>query len=102
MNKKIQIIIPCYNEEKNIDSLLQAVEEHLLGTGYQFEFLFVDDGSTDGTFKKIQHFTKIRSDVKLIRLSRNFGKEAGIKIGLDIVMVMLQFLWMLIFSIRLT
>lgn len=76
---KISIVIPCYNEEESIRSLIQQL--NLLQTKMDyvnFEFLFVDDGSNDKTLQIIQEFNHL----KYISFSRNFGKEAAMYAGL--------------------
>jgi len=80
--KRLQILIPCHNEEENIDQIVIEIERFLAPLPYHYEFLFIDDGSTDNTFEKIRLLTDKRSDVKVIKFSRNFGKEAAIAAGL--------------------
>ncbi len=77
----ISIIVPCYNEEASIEIFLKEIRR--VETGMQerynesFEYIFVDDGSTDGTLEILK-----RSGVRYISFSRNFGKEAGLYAGL--------------------
>ncbi len=77
----ISIIVPCYNEEATIDIFLKeirSVEDQMRASfNESFEYIFVDDGSTDGTLEILK-----RSGVKYISFSRNFGKEAGLYAGL--------------------
>lgn len=80
--KKIQMVIPCHNEEDNIELVVTELEKCLSILSYSYEFFFVDDGSTDGTFDRISSFSEKRNDVHVIKLSRNFGKEAAIAAGL--------------------
>lgn len=83
--KSILIIIPAYNEEKNIVPMhekLRAVLEALQGR-YLFEILFVNDGSTDGTAKEIEKLSLNDTDVKIIDFSRNFGKEIATTAGIN-------------------
>ena len=85
MNRKkrsIDIIIPCHNEEPNIKSLASEIDRHLSYSGYTYRFLFVDDGSTDNTCSTVKQLSKVRDDIRLVKLSRNFGKEAAIAAGL--------------------
>lgn len=79
--KRISIIIPCYNEEGNIDKLIQSLNKELK-KGYKYEYLFINDGSQDKTLAKIKKHTKDKK-VKYLDFSRNFGKEAAILAGLD-------------------
>lgn len=82
--KKISILIPAYNEEAVLDTLYTR-----LGTlandlkKYDFEFLFVNDGSKDKTLKIIREFADIDTRVSYVNLSRNFGKEIAMIAGLD-------------------
>lgn len=82
--KKITILIPCYNEEKNISLLyphLQFLSEKC--NDYDWEFLFVNDGSKDNTLGEIKKLRVQDPRVSYIDLSRNFGKEAAMLAGID-------------------
>lgn len=79
----ISFIIPAYNEEQNIEVIYDAIKEEMKKQPYyQFEILFIDDGSTDQTLDIIQQQTVFCSEVKYISFTRNFGKEASILAGL--------------------
>jgi len=80
----ISVVVPCYNEEPALEpffAVLTGVAESMKQA--EFEFLFIDDGSKDGTLNKIKELTDRDSRVKYISFSRNFGKEAGIYAGLE-------------------
>jgi dolichol-phosphate mannosyltransferase len=79
MNKKtISICIPCYNEEKNIDITYKKITDVLKKISkYKFEFIFVDNGSSDKTKDKIIKIARKNKLVKGIFLSKNFGPEAS-------------------------
>lgn len=79
---KIGIVIPCYNEEENVDYIVNGVNRYLEPTGYDYEFIFIDDGSSDGTYDKILNLSKEKSNINIIKFSRNFGKEAALTAGL--------------------
>lgn len=81
MNKKIvNIIIPCYNEEKNIKILYKELEKTLIeNNNITFNYVCINDGSTDKTLEKLKEIKKIHT----INFSRNFGKESAILAGLD-------------------
>ena len=84
--KKISIIIPTFNEEGNVEELynqLNSVTKKILN--YQFEFLFVENGSTDNTFEVIQKIKSDDSRIEFVKLSRNFKMDGGISAGLDYV-----------------
>lgn len=82
MDKIIHIIIPCQNEEDNIFHLLDEIDKYIKPVGYNYKYIFIDDGSTDNTYDKISEISKKRVDVTVARLSRNFGKEAAMALGL--------------------
>ncbi|MDR2599846.1 MAG: glycosyltransferase family 2 protein [Oscillospiraceae bacterium] len=78
---KLTLIIPCYNEEDTISDLYREVLD-VLGERYDFEMLFVDDGSRDGTLSKIVKLSESDDRVKYLSFSRNFGKEAAMLAGM--------------------
>ena len=79
---KISLIVPCYNEEESLkpfyDELLRVSSDM---AEYEFEFLFVDDGSKDKTLSVLKDFAKEDERVKYIAFSKNFGKEAAMYAG---------------------
>lgn len=85
MPKLISLIIPVYNEAKNLEPLYQEIDrvwEEKLATNYRLEILFVDDGSKDESAVIISRLAQKDNRVKLIQFSRNFGKEAATSAGL--------------------
>ena len=84
MNKRIDIIIPCYNEEENIKFIIEETDRFIRNLNYEYEFTFVDDGSTDDTYNTIAEIAKTRKDINVIKLSRNFGKEAALRAGIEL------------------
>lgn len=83
--KLVSVIIPCYNEETSIGPFLERIRAVAQGlTNYGFEFLFVDDGSRDGTNAAIVEEAGEDFRVKLVTLSRNFGHQRAITAGLDL------------------
>lgn len=78
----ISIIIPTFNEEKNVHRLLNTVIDVMDEVDCPFEIILIDDGSRDRTCEEIVAFRHTRCEVKLIRLSRNFGKEAALNAGI--------------------
>lgn len=81
--KKITILIPSYNESKNIDLLIQTLNSVISKhEKYQFTYMFVDDGSSDDTVKKLEQCALVDSKIQLIELSRNFGKEVALTAGI--------------------
>jgi len=81
----LSIVIPAYNEEESVAYVLPALHQALDPEGIAFETVFVDDGSTDGTFERIAAICKQERNVRGYRFSRNFGKEAAIWAGLQAV-----------------
>lgn len=81
---KIALIVPAYNEEEALPVFWQAVEPVLQKeNGFLFEYIFVNDGSTDGTLPYLKDLSARNKYVKVISLSRNFGKEAALTAGLN-------------------
>ncbi|OJU88147.1 glycosyltransferase [Candidatus Saccharibacteria bacterium 49-20] len=82
--KTISILIPAYNEAPVLDQLMTRLGNLAQEVkNYDFEFLFVNDGSKDATLEIIKGFADIDPRVSYINLSRNFGKEIGMIAGLD-------------------
>lgn len=81
---KLSLVVPCYNEAENISAFQAAVITAFSGCGYEYEIIFVDDGSTDATLHELRKAYKGQlCPVKVISFSRNFGKEAGLYAGLE-------------------
>lgn len=84
--KTITILIPCYNEENCIDVLYDRLKNVINSlSGYQFEIMLIDDGSSDRTLEIMQELHARDAIVSYISLSRNFGKENAMLAGLDYV-----------------
>jgi glycosyltransferase involved in cell wall biosynthesis len=83
MKKKLSVVIPAYNEEKNICFLISELVRTLRSTKYDFEFILVDDGSKDNTLNEIKVQSEIHHNVFFIELSKNFGKDYALKSGID-------------------
>ena len=81
---KISIIVPCFNEEAVIENYFEELTNSTSTLDdYCFEFIFIDDGSTDKTLEKLINISKDNKGVRIIELSRNFGKEAALTAGID-------------------
>ncbi|THE14669.1 glycosyltransferase [Enterococcus hirae] len=78
---KISIIVPCFNEEKTVPLFFEEVEKYR--GDYEFEYLFIDDGSEDGTLSAIKKLASSHDSVRFVSFSRNFGKEAALYAGLQ-------------------
>ena len=80
---KLSLVVPCYNEAENVAVFQDAVIEAFAGCGYDYEIVFVDDGSRDTTMFQLKKiFRAQKCPVKVVSFSRNFGKEAAIYAGL--------------------
>ncbi|MBQ7039663.1 MAG: glycosyltransferase family 2 protein, partial [Clostridia bacterium] len=78
----LSVIIPSYNEEKCIEKVYTAINSLLIENNIEGEFIFVDDGSKDQTYKKITELSDKEDNVTGLHFSRNFGKESAISAGL--------------------
>ncbi len=84
MSKLITIIIPAYNEEETLPDIISRLAKLTKRIdNYDFEFLFVNDGSRDHTGDLLSNFAKQDPRVSYINLSRNFGKEIAVAAGID-------------------
>ncbi len=82
--EKITIIVPCYNEQEVVEKFHSEVSKVLKDVpACEFEYLFINDGSTDETLTLLQEMAARDPVVKYLSLSRNFGKEAAMLAGLD-------------------
>lgn len=83
--KKISLIIPCYNEEQSLPLLYPELCKLAENKQYEWEFLFINDGSLDGTLQALQQLHERDARCNYVDLSRNFGKEAAMLAGFDYV-----------------
>lgn len=86
VQKKISIIIPIYNEEKNIPLIYtecQKVLSQFKNQTYVYEYLFINDGSKDNSYEEIRNLMAHDERVVLVDFSRNFGKEAALSAGIE-------------------
>ena len=83
-NKLVSIVISAYNEEKNVSELHKKLCESLNSLkNVDFEFLFVDDGSSDETYNNCLKLQKKDKRIKIVKLKRNFGHEIAMTAGMD-------------------
>lgn len=82
---KLSLIVPCYNEEDNVEKFYSEVTKCFQGKIQEYEFIFINDGSKDKTMKKLKEIYKTREkdNIKIVGFSRNFGKEAAIYAGMQ-------------------
>ncbi len=77
----ISLIIPAKDEEESIPELMQWISRVMQTHGFSYEVIFIDDGSTDGTWEQILKANQGNASVKGMRFSRNFGKAAALQTG---------------------
>jgi glycosyltransferase involved in cell wall biosynthesis len=75
------IVIPVYNEVESLDELVLAVDSTMSSLGHDCEIVFVDDGSTDGSFQKLKRLAESRDDIRLFSFRRNLGKSTALTCG---------------------
>src|ERR1700761_3804771 len=78
----VSVVIPAYNEEKNVTAIFEAVRTFLPGPEL-CEIIFVDDGSNDATSDRVRCLRKRDPSVRLIRFVRNFGQQSALLAGLE-------------------
>lgn len=79
--KKVTIIVPCYNEQESLPYFYQETVSVLQKINYDYEFLFVNDGSKDGTLPILRELAAQDEHITYLSFSRNFGKEAAMFAG---------------------
>lgn len=81
---KLSLIVPCFNEAENVELFQNETIKAFQNCGYDFEIVFVDDGSMDATLHQLRKLYEAQKcPVKVVSFSRNFGKEAGLYAGLQ-------------------
>jgi dolichol-phosphate mannosyltransferase len=81
----LSVIIPVFNEEKNIEELYTRLKQTIESLNLSYELVFVNDGSIDNSFDKIYLLAETDKSVKYIDLSRNFGHQIAVTAGVDFV-----------------
>ena len=79
---KLSLVVPCFNEEGNVENFYEEVK-NTFKEDFDYEVVFVNDGSTDKTAVALRKLHKENNNIKVINFSRNFGKEAAMYAGLD-------------------
>ncbi len=81
---KLSLVVPCYNEAENVANFQAAVIAAFEGCGYDYEIIFINDGSRDATLHNLKKlYAAQKCPVTVVSFSRNFGKEAGLYAGLQ-------------------
>lgn len=79
----LSLVIPLLNEEESLQELSDWIARVCAAHNFSYEIIFMDDGSTDGSWKKIEQISGQNNNVKGIRLRRNYGKSAALQIGFE-------------------
>ena len=80
---KLSLVVPCYNEEENVEAFQNAVIQAFSDCNYDYEIVYVDDGSCDNTLPSLRKlFQEQKCPVKVVSFSRNFGKDAALYAGM--------------------
>ncbi len=82
--KKVSIVIPCYNEEKNIDRTFDGLLNLAENSKYLFEIIAVDDGSRDNTWSVIESYSSKHNNIIGVNQMANFGQSAAYQAGFDV------------------
>jgi glycosyltransferase involved in cell wall biosynthesis len=77
----LSVVIPVYNEEMNLNLVYERLKNSVDRIGKEYEFIFVDDGSSDNSFDILKHIRLVDKNVKVIRFQRNFGQHAALRAG---------------------
>ncbi|MGH2503614.1 MAG: glycosyltransferase family 2 protein, partial [Ktedonobacterales bacterium] len=77
----MSVVVPVYNEAESVRPLYDAVTTQLASQGQTYEIIFVDDGSSDGSFKQLQALHELDGHVRVVRFRRNFGKTPALVAG---------------------
>ncbi len=79
----ISFVIPVYNEEESLEELYRQIVANVTPTGHDYEFIFVDDGSTDQSYPVMKKLHEQNEHVKVIQFRRNYGKAAALQVGFE-------------------
>ena len=77
----LSVVVPIYNEVETIPHLVQQITDVLKGMGVRYEFICVDDGSTDGSVPLLKRIAQERDDLTVVLLRRNYGQSAAMSAG---------------------
>lgn len=80
---RFSIVLPCFNEEHNIEGTIADVRSWYMREGIACEIVAVDDGSTDGTWRILEHLAAQQGDLRLVRHAQNLGYGSAVRSGCD-------------------
>ena len=84
-NIEISILIPAFNESKNLDELINTIENNFINSKYnnKYEIIIINDGSTDDTTDTCKNIIKTKKNLKVINLKENYGKAHALDMGIQ-------------------
>ena len=82
--RTLSVVVPLLNEEATLAQLYREIDAALAPTALEWEVVFVDDGSTDGSYRELVRLHAAHLNVRVVRLRRNFGKAAALAAGIDV------------------
>ncbi|MBR5947952.1 MAG: glycosyltransferase, partial [Clostridia bacterium] len=82
-NAMLSLIVPVYNEEEVLETSFKRMDEVMRGIGYDYEIIYVNDGSRDKSMKILRKIAKDNPQVKVRSFSRNFGHQLAVTCGMD-------------------
>jgi glycosyltransferase involved in cell wall biosynthesis len=82
--RSVSVVVPLLDEEATLERLYEELAAALDATGLNWEVVFVDDGSTDGSYRELVRLHAAHLNVRVVRLRRNFGKAAALAAGIDV------------------
>jgi dolichol-phosphate mannosyltransferase len=82
--RTLSVVVPLLNEEVTLEQLYRELEAALAPTELDWEVVFVDDGSTDGSYRELVRLHAAHLNVRVVRLRRNFGKAAALAAGIEV------------------
>lgn len=80
----ISVVVPLYNEEESIGELIAWIDKVMKANKFEYEAIFIDDGSTDGSWRVIEEIQRNNSSVKGIKFRRNYGKSPALHVGFEL------------------
>jgi glycosyltransferase involved in cell wall biosynthesis len=81
---RVSVVVPLLNEESTLAAVYDQTRAALDRAGLEWELVFVDDGSTDGSYRELVRLHAAHTNVRVVRLRRNFGKSAALRAGFDV------------------
>jgi glycosyltransferase involved in cell wall biosynthesis len=80
----LSVVVPLLNEDATLEPLYRELRAALAATGAEWEVIFVDDGSTDGSYRELVRLHAAHLNIRVVRLRRNFGKAAALAAGIEV------------------